>query len=113
MNRPCAAEVDGAKLKCVYWITQHKDGSKRKNRVTLKTVGMGHGASFDLSTNSGQAGSGQVGYRVRSQGAGGRDQPPRLIASARQGGRSVKSTHFLGTPQNPLQDHPPGEGDLW
>jgi len=33
----------GAKLKCVYWITQHKDGGKGKNRPTLKTVGRGHG----------------------------------------------------------------------
>ncbi|MEE8316200.1 MAG: hypothetical protein V3R70_06580, partial [Syntrophobacteria bacterium] len=37
-------EVDGAKLKCVYWITQHKDGGKGKNRPTLKTAGMGQGA---------------------------------------------------------------------
>jgi hypothetical protein len=44
MLTPCAAgEVVGAKLKCVYWITQHKDGGKGKNRPTLKTVGMGHG----------------------------------------------------------------------
>jgi hypothetical protein len=46
MNGACAAgqfiEIDGAKLKCVYWITQHKEGGKRKNRATLKTVGMEH-----------------------------------------------------------------------
>ena len=38
-------EVDGVKLKCVYWITQHKDGGKGKNRDTLKTIGKGHEAS--------------------------------------------------------------------
>jgi hypothetical protein len=39
-------EVDGAKLKCVYWITQHKDRGKGKNWDILKTVGrgVGHGA---------------------------------------------------------------------
>ena len=37
-------EVDGAKLKCVYWITQHKDGGKGKNRPISRTVGMKHGA---------------------------------------------------------------------
>ena len=32
-------EVDGVTLKCVYWITQLKDGSKGKNRPTVQTVG--------------------------------------------------------------------------
>jgi hypothetical protein len=31
--------VVGAKLKYVYWITQHKDWDKGKNRGTLKTAG--------------------------------------------------------------------------
>jgi hypothetical protein len=52
--------------------------------------------------------SGQVGHRVRSQGSGIRDQPLRRIASVRQGGRSVKSTHFPDTPQNPLRITPKG-----
>ena len=41
MNSACAAEVDGAKRKCVYWITQHKDGGKGKNRSTLTRIGRG------------------------------------------------------------------------
>jgi hypothetical protein len=45
--------VDGAKLKCVYWITQHKDWGKRKNRPTVKRVGMGHG-EMQQAANSGQ-----------------------------------------------------------
>ncbi len=32
-------EVDGVKLKCVYWITQHKDGSKGKKWDIWKTAG--------------------------------------------------------------------------
>ena len=40
----CNSKIeDGAKLKCVYWITQHKDWGKGKNRPTVKSVGMEHG----------------------------------------------------------------------
>ena len=32
----------------MYWITQHKDWGKGKNRPTLKTTGMGHGERSEV-----------------------------------------------------------------
>jgi hypothetical protein len=33
----------GAKLKCVYWITQQKDWSKKKNRIRWEQLAAGSG----------------------------------------------------------------------
>jgi len=77
MLTPCAAgEVVRAKLKCVYWITQHKDWGKGKNRDTLKTAGrrqgVWHGASFDglPATTRGTGRTGRA-WRKKREGRSG------------------------------------------
>jgi hypothetical protein len=65
----------GAKLKCVYWITQQKHWSKKKNRVRWEQLAAGsgqqawHGASFDKlpATTRGTGRTGR-GWRKKREG---------------------------------------------
>jgi hypothetical protein len=52
----------GAKLKCVYWIAQQKDWSKKKNRIRWEQLAAGSGQPRDkLGTGRQEAWQGAWG----------------------------------------------------